>query len=511
MNELAEIAKAKLRKKIISIVLSNLPVILVAIIVAAGFSAVGGFMDGFLTKSRLDRRPIESYTVEELYDMVADESVFSDETLEAMMVTRQGMQNIFQAVIDAKVVRTKTITIETRSISNYSMDANINHLMQGKYTVKTFPHKNVKQLVRYFDIETTVSSGDVAVGAVIEWQVLYVLAVMSAVSDSEMEHMEEETEDEGNDIYISEAYLQNIIDDFSMTYDYITDLTIGQDFYNFGELMNMTRTEQWGGDMNSEAGQITVLKPISIFARASSCWQEATYVLNDAGTRIEGIQTYTDMGAFEQAAKRYAADFEFDWFLTLLGELPGGEEVANRYQYYYDSWEQGQSYTFIPLEAHIGNESLPVGGRADDTFADFVYDPSKFGNGIGSQVVSLAVTKVGCRYSQAERFKPNVYDCSSFVYRMYKEFGIDISYQGMSTAAGIAKGFVENRKVIIQNQLQPGDLIFYSSARNGRYLNITHVAMYIGNGQRVHAKGTRWGVVIDDSPLGRTTVLTARP
>ena len=43
----------------------------------------------------------------------------------------------------------------------------------------------------------------------------------------------------------------------------------------------------------------------------------------------------------------------------------------------------------------------------------------------------------------------------------------------------------------------PGDLIFYSYENNGRYKNISHVAIYIGDGKQVHAANKRRGVVCD--------------
>ena len=40
------------------------------------------------------------------------------------------------------------------------------------------------------------------------------------------------------------------------------------------------------------------------------------------------------------------------------------------------------------------------------------------------------------------------------------------------------------------SELQPGDLVFYGGN------NIHHVAMYIGNGQVVHAQSEKTGIVI---------------
>ena len=43
--------------------------------------------------------------------------------------------------------------------------------------------------------------------------------------------------------------------------------------------------------------------------------------------------------------------------------------------------------------------------------------------------------------------------------------------------------------------LQSGDLIFYSYENNDRYLDISHVAIYIGKRMVVEARGTAYGVV----------------
>ena len=48
------------------------------------------------------------------------------------------------------------------------------------------------------------------------------------------------------------------------------------------------------------------------------------------------------------------------------------------------------------------------------------------------------------------------------------------------TAAAQGEYCVNNGLTIAKSQLQPGDLIFFSHKANGRYLNITHVAVYAG-------------------------------
>ena len=113
--------------------------------------------------------------------------------------------------------------------------------------------------------------------------------------------------------------------------------------------------------------------------------------------------------------------------------------------------------------------------------------------GVGSDVANLALTKVGCRYSQEHRYEEGYYDCSSLVQRCYAEFGINLP----SIASTQGQYIVEHGLEVTEDMLEPGDLIFYSYENNGQFRNISHVAIYIGNGRMVHAANTARGVVND--------------
>ena len=127
------------------------------------------------------------------------------------------------------------------------------------------------------------------------------------------------------------------------------------------------------------------------------------------------------------------------------------------------------------------------------------------------QALSFALSKVGYPYSQELRHSGTHYDCSSLVYYAYLEAGIDISYGGATTAAYECKGLEEAGKAVDRSQLQAGDLLFYSYANNGRYKNIGHVAMYVGNGKVVEAANPELGVIYRDMPSPASIVSVARP
>lgn len=74
-------------------------------------------------------------------------------------------------------------------------------------------------------------------------------------------------------------------------------------------------------------------------------------------------------------------------------------------------------------------------------------------------------------------------DCSGFTQAIYREYGISIPRDAASQAYGGTR--------ISRGDLQPGDLVFYSNGGG-----ISHVGMYIGGGQIVHAANRATGVKI---------------
>ena len=85
------------------------------------------------------------------------------------------------------------------------------------------------------------------------------------------------------------------------------------------------------------------------------------------------------------------------------------------------------------------------------------------------------------------------YDCSSLVQRCYAQFGISLP----AIASTQGQYMVEHGLGVTEDMLEPGDVIFYSYENNGQFRNISHVAIYIGNGRMVHASSPERGVVND--------------
>lgn len=127
-----------------------------------------------------------------------------------------------------------------------------------------------------------------------------------------------------------------------------------------------------------------------------------------------------------------------------------------------------------------------------------------------TQVVELALSKLGTPYSQAKRNQAGYFDCSSFVHWVYSQLGLNISYGGSDTAAAQAQWCVENNLVVSASDLQAGDLVFFSSGSNGRFMNIDHIGIYAGDGMIVDASSSK-GKVVYRKLWTSTLVLCARP
>lgn len=94
-----------------------------------------------------------------------------------------------------------------------------------------------------------------------------------------------------------------------------------------------------------------------------------------------------------------------------------------------------------------------------------------------------------CSYSQPMRMQKGYYDCSSLVWRAYAQIG---KYFGLRkyapTAAEEARWCAAKGRILgewdydkIQDMVyRPGDVLFRTGARNGRYLGIYHVEMFAG-------------------------------
>lgn len=118
---------------------------------------------------------------------------------------------------------------------------------------------------------------------------------------------------------------------------------------------------------------------------------------------------------------------------------------------------------------------------------------SSSSSGSGSSIVDYATQFVGNPYVWGGTSLTGGADCSGFTQSVYAQFGYSLprtSYEQQNWGTEVSYA-----------DAQPGDLICYGG----------HVAIYMGNGQIVHASNSRDGIKISNDATYRTILSVRRP
>lgn len=118
---------------------------------------------------------------------------------------------------------------------------------------------------------------------------------------------------------------------------------------------------------------------------------------------------------------------------------------------------------------------------------NLAYEPVAQGSGTGQDIANYALRFVGYPYSYGGS-SPSGFDCSGLTSYVYKQFGYNISRT--------ASGQLDNGYSVSSAELQPGDLVMFKKGSSSK--RASHVGIYIGGGQFVHASTPKNGVIVSD-------------
>ncbi len=240
------------------------------------------------------------------------------------------------------------------------------------------------------------------------------------------------------------------------------------------------------------------------YVKAEFCvtGEEAIALAEEVGTQIATVNTTT-------LKVRQEADLES----SVIGLVPLGEElVVVREEEETEGWvkisvEEGEGYVsteyvslrtdFVKAESKEEEQQRLAAEAAARAEAQRAAQQAMANNSsnstttvptiTGDSEMGVAVAEYACQfvgnpYVWGGTSLTNGADCSGFVMSVYANFGVSLPHSSTSDRTqGYAVDGLANA--------QPGDLICYSG----------HVAIYIGNGQIVHASSSKTGIIISNA------------
>lgn len=160
--------------------------------------------------------------------------------------------------------------------------------------------------------------------------------------------------------------------------------------------------------------------------------------------------------------------------------------------------EEKDGWIMVMLDDEVGYISADYAEVKENLDTAITMTELLYGEGVSDVRVEL------CQYAKQFIGNPYVWggtsltkgaDCSGFTLSVFKKYGISLPHYSVSQS--------QMGKKVSLSEAKAGDLVFYS---NGSRVN--HVAIYLGNGQVVHASSPRTGIKI--SNVGYRTIHSIR-
>lgn len=215
------------------------------------------------------------------------------------------------------------------------------------------------------------------------------------------------------------------------------------------------------------------------------------YLLTGVAAKMKAEELATTIARVTTDSLKVRAEANTDSEVITL--VPRGEELevsaveGDWVKVFLDDDEVYVSGQYVEVSAELGTAV---------TMSELLY-----GQGVSDVRVDI------CQYAKEFIGNPYVWggtsltkgaDCSGFVMSVFKKYGVRLPHSSRAQA--------NCGTTIKVSEAKPGDLIFYGK---GKYIN--HVAIYIGNGQVVHASNPKTGIRISNvsyrSPLKAVRIL----
>ncbi len=227
----------------------------------------------------------------------------------------------------------------------------------------------------------------------------------------------------------------------------------GQTGYINSGFINVDMTEYLGG-YNTEVAETVVEPEITTYALVT-------------GT---GVNLRSDMSTESEV-------------LTVLGE---GYVVDVE-----NETEEWAEVSFMDTKGYVSTSYLDV---------NVGEKPEQPAQSKGNEIIDFAKGYIGTPYKWGGTSLTSGVDCSGFTQSVFKNFGISINR--------VAVDQYKNGYKVSKSELQAGDLLFFDTS-GGNNGEITHVGIYMGDGNFIHSSSSAGGIGITVTSLSKTYYVNA--
>ncbi len=212
------------------------------------------------------------------------------------------------------------------------------------------------------------------------------------------------------------------------------------------------------------------------------------YYFDDSGKKVTGWKTLDGKKYYFKSSGVMTTGFKTidgsKYYFDEDGVMVTGLQTIGSKKYYFYS----DGTMAVSLTIAVGTKQYTINSNGVVTKETSIKID---GTSTGAKIVNFALQYVGNPYVYGGTSLTNGADCSGFVQTVFSQFGYKLLRVANDQMYGPTSSYISNygytaAVVVDMNSLQPGDLLFYGS---GNYAS--HVAIYMGDGQIVHASNSQ--------------------
>lgn len=197
---------------------------------------------------------------------------------------------------------------------------------------------------------------------------------------------------------------------------------------------------------------------------------------NESGVNVrkDATTSASSLTKGSKGDKAYILGIKDGWYKVIFGDVIGyvRSDYLDLTETPYENKSSSKSPKFFRGGESTGVEPSPEALKGTSSNGG---SSNSTGKVTGAQIVAKAKEYLGVPYEWGGT-DPSGFDCSGFVYYVFRSLGINIS---RTQATMYNQG-----TPVSKDELKPGDLVFF---QNTYKEGISHVGIYVGDGQFIHS------------------------